>query len=48
MQPSLEELKKFSQLNLDYFQLYGQYDNKSLKKIKDEFEKKVINNTSKK
>ena len=30
------------QLNLDYFQLYGQYDNRSLKKIKDEFEKKVI------
>jgi phosphoribosylanthranilate isomerase len=42
VQPSLEELKKFSQLNLDYFQLYGQYDNKSLKRIKDEFEKKVI------
>ena len=42
VQPSLEELKNFSQLNLDYFQLYGQYDNKSLKRIKDEFEKKVI------
>ena len=49
VQPSLEELKKFSQLNLDYFQLYGQYDNKSLKKIKNEFKKKNnSHNTSKK
>ena len=24
VKPSLEELEKFSQLNLDYFQLYGQ------------------------
>ncbi len=42
VKPSLEELKKFSQLNLDYFQLYGQYDNKSLENIKNEFKKKVI------
>ena len=42
VQPSLEELKKFSQLNLDYFQLYGQYDNKSLEKIKNKFKKKII------
>ena len=39
---SLEELKRFSQLNLDYFQLYGQYDNKSLKIIKNKFQKKII------
>ena len=42
VEPSLEELKKFSQLKLDYFQLYGQYDNKSLEKIKNKFKKKVI------
>ena len=42
VQPSLEELKRFSQLNLDYFQLYGQYDNKSLKIIKNKFQKKII------
>ena len=42
VEPSLEELKKFSQLNLDYFQLYGQYDNKSLENIKSKFKKKVI------
>ena len=42
VEPSLEELKKFSQLNLDYFQLYGQYDNKSLENIKNKFKKKII------
>ena len=42
VQPNLEELKKFSQLNLDYFQLYGQYDSKSLIDIKKEFQKKII------
>ena len=40
--PSLEELKKFSQLNLDYFQLYGQFNNSSLKEIKSKFQKKII------
>ena len=42
VEPSLEELEKFSQLNLDYFQLYGQYDNKSLENIKNKFKKKII------
>ena len=42
VQPSLEELKKFSQLNLDYFQLYGHYDNKLLSNIKRKFQKKII------
>ena len=37
VKPSFRELEKFSQLNLDYFQLYGQYDNKSLENIKNEF-----------
>ena len=35
VRPSLNELEKFSKLNLDYFQLYGQYDNRSLIDIKN-------------
>ena len=42
VEPSLEELKKFSQLNLDYFQLYGQYDSNSLIDIRNKFQKKII------
>ena len=42
VKPSLEELNKFSKLNFDYFQLYGQYDDFSLKKIKEKFGKKII------
>ena len=40
--PSLSELEKFSKLDLDYFQLYGQYDNNSLTNIKKKFQKKII------
>ncbi len=42
VKPSLEELEKFSKLNIDYFQLYGQYDVKSLMNIKNKFKKKII------
>ncbi len=42
VEPSFKELEKFSQLNLDYFQLYGQYDNKYLRDIKNKFQKKII------
>jgi len=42
VKPSLKELEKFSLLNLDYFQLYGQYDNKSLLNLKNKFKKKII------
>ena len=42
VKPSLKELEKFSCLNLDYFQLYGQYDNKSLLNLKNKFKKKII------
>ena len=42
VEPSLEELSKFSKLNLDYFQLYGKYDDSSLKEIKEKFGKKII------
>ena len=40
--PTLEELEKFSKLNIDYFQLYGQYNNRSLINIKNRFKKKII------
>ena len=42
VKPSFNELEKYSKLNLDYFQLYGQYDNKSLLDIKKKFKKKLI------
>ena len=41
--PSEEELNKFSFLNLDYFQLYGNYNNQDLKRIKKRYGKKIIN-----
>ena len=42
VRPRLEELEIFSKLNLDYFQLYGQYDSRSLIDIKNKFQKKII------
>ena len=39
VKPSFNELEKYSKLNLDYFQLYGQYDNKSLLDIKKNLKK---------
>ena len=40
--PSNKDLKKFSNLKLDYFQLYGKYDNSKLRLIKNKFKKKII------
>ena len=40
--PTFKELEKFSNLNLDYFQLYGQFNSKFLINIKNKFEKKII------
>ena len=40
--PSDEELNKFSELKLDYFQLYGNYNLDELKRIKKKFKKKII------
>jgi len=40
--PSNEELKKFSNLNLDYFQIYGDYTEKQLNEIKINYKKKII------
>ena len=40
--PTNEELKKFSKLNFDYFQLYGEFNSEKLRKIKKQFKKKII------
>ena len=42
VKPTLKDLEKFSKLNLDYFQLYGQYNDNSLAEIKNKFKKKII------
>ena len=42
VKPSDKELDKFSKLNLDYFQLYGNYSNNELIKIKEKYGKKII------
>tara|TARA_Y100000590_G_scaffold234315_1_gene263873 strand:+ start:1143 stop:1760 length:618 start_codon:yes stop_codon:yes gene_type:complete len=40
--PKNEELEKFSKLNIDYFQIYGNYNEKSIYDIKLKFNKKII------
>ncbi len=40
--PSREELKSFSNLNLDYFQIYGDYSCEQIREIKDNYKKKII------
>ena len=40
--PTKEELKIFSNLNLDYFQLYGNYSKKQIDEIKINYKKKII------
>ena len=42
VRPTEEELNQFSKLNLDYFQLYGNFNSEELIKIKDKFKKKII------
>ena len=42
VKPTEEELVNFSKLNLDYFQLYGDYNVDDLNKIKEKFNKKII------
>ena len=42
VKPSENELELFSKLDLDYFQLYGNYDSDGLKKIKEKFKKRII------
>ena len=45
VEPTIEQLKKFSQLDFDYFQLYGNFHPDELIKIKDKF--KYQNNLKK-
>ena len=40
--PNNEELEKFSKLNIDYFQIYGNYNEKIISDIKLQFNKKII------
>ena len=40
--PKYQELEKFSKLNFDYFQLYGDYNEKLIYDIKSKFNKKII------
>ncbi len=40
--PKEEELKKFSSLNIDFFQLYGNFSNRDLFEIKNKYRKKII------
>jgi len=40
--PSNEELEKFSSLNVDYFKIYGNYSEEDFKKIKIKYKKKLI------
>mgnify|MGYP001253346961 CR=1 FL=1 len=42
VRPDESELEIFSKLNLDYFQLYGNYDNEELLDIKKKYKKKII------
>ena len=42
VEPNDNELDQFSKLNLDYFQLYGNYKSDELIKIKEKFKKKII------
>tara|TARA_B100000767_G_scaffold243506_1_gene241230 strand:+ start:472 stop:1089 length:618 start_codon:yes stop_codon:yes gene_type:complete len=42
VEPSEEELKIFSALNFDYFQLYGKYNDQDILNIKNKYKKKII------
>ena len=40
--PTEKEFKKFSKLNIDYFQIYGSFSKEELKKIRKKYKKKII------
>ena len=40
--PDENELEKFSKLNIDYFQIYGNYNSNLISNIKSKFNKKII------
>jgi len=42
VEPKDKELEKFSKLNIDYFQIYGNHNNETISNIKSKFNKKII------
>ena len=40
--PKNKELEKFSKLNIDYFQIYGNFSERFISKIKSKYKKKII------
>ena len=42
VEPSIRDFEKFSKLNLDYFQLYGNFKSDELINIKEKYKKKII------
>jgi len=40
--PTYQELNKFSKLNIDFFQIYGNFSHENLKNIKLKYKKKII------
>ncbi|MDA9624101.1 phosphoribosylanthranilate isomerase [Pelagibacteraceae bacterium] len=40
--PKRDEFEKFSKLNLDYFQIYGDYNQDDINNIKNKYNKKII------
>tara|TARA_Y100000590_G_scaffold109148_1_gene124433 strand:+ start:1878 stop:2495 length:618 start_codon:yes stop_codon:yes gene_type:complete len=42
VEPKYEELENFSKLNIDYFQIYGNFNSEFVYKIKSKFGKKII------
>jgi phosphoribosylanthranilate isomerase len=42
VEPTIEQLNRFSELNFDYFQLYGNFHPDELMNIKEKFKKKII------
>ena len=40
--PLDEELETFSKINLDYFQIYGDFSKEKIEKIKSKYKKKII------
>jgi phosphoribosylanthranilate isomerase len=42
VEPTVEQLNQFSELNFDYFQLYGDFHSDELINIKNKFKKKII------
>ena len=40
--PTIDEIQKFANLNLDYFQIYGELAVEQITSIKSKYNKKII------